>query len=162
MGASKVIAVDAVQSRLARIRDFGADETLDARNTTAQDRIKAVKNMTNGLGADLAIEVSGSPQLIDEGLRMLRRGGRYLEIGCVSTESQATMDFSTVVLNEITVVGNLNYEAWVIPRVLKFLQSTMDVFPFKEIVTHKFPLAQASEAIKVADQRSGLRVALVP
>lgn len=162
MGAEKVIVEDKVRSRLETIRKFGADETVEVQGTDSAERIKTVKELTGGRGADLAIEVSGAPGLIDEGFRMLRRRGRYLEIGCVSSESQATIDFSTVVLNELKVLGNLNYEAWVIPQVLKFLQSTMDVFPFREMVTHRFSLEQASEAIKVADQRTGLRVALVP
>src|SRR5215469_7278434 len=57
MGA-RVIAVDLSPDRLARAQDFGANALMDPR---VGDVVVAIKELTHGRGADLALDTSGSP-----------------------------------------------------------------------------------------------------
>ena len=84
-GASTVIAVDGVPERLQLATAFGADAVIDITELTAErDRVKRVRSLTDGQGADVVVEVVGYPAAIDEGLKMLAQFGRYVEIGNIN------------------------------------------------------------------------------
>jgi len=58
---ARVIATSSSDAKLARLRDLGADETINYRDTPAWDA--RVKELTGGLGADLIVEVGGAGTL---------------------------------------------------------------------------------------------------
>ncbi len=163
MGASKVIVVDFVEERLKMAENLGADKTINALEYKAdQDRIKKVYELTGNRGADLVVEVAGTPKAVPEGLRMVRKGGRYLEAGCVYENSIASIDVSTISLGGLRVVGTLNYESWCIPRALEFLRRTKEKYAFERMLTHKFSLTEINEALESADQKKVVRAAVKP
>src|SRR5690349_20759608 len=70
MGAARVIIIDGVEERLALARAFGATDVVDMReHPTQDDRIKAVKKLTDDWGGDIVMELVGNPKVVDEGLR---------------------------------------------------------------------------------------------
>ena len=81
MGAGRVIAVGAPENpRLALAREFGAEATVDIeRHTTPEARIKAVRDIVGGWGADVVMDCSGHPTAGPEGIEFLRDGGTYVE-----------------------------------------------------------------------------------
>ena len=81
MGAGQVASIDAIPQRLELARDFGADLTLNVAETTKEERVEAVWELTDGVGADVCVEVVGVPGVVQEGLELLRPGGRYLMMG---------------------------------------------------------------------------------
>ena len=82
MGAGKIVAIDGVPERLDLARAFGADITIDIRDVADQaERVRLVREATGGHGADVCVEVAGVPGVVQEGLEMLRIGGRYLWMG---------------------------------------------------------------------------------
>ena len=82
MGADRVIVVDRLAERLALAKSFGADHTVNASEiNTADKRVDAVMDLTDGFGADVVADFVGYADVIPEGLRMLRGGGCYLEVG---------------------------------------------------------------------------------
>jgi threonine dehydrogenase-like Zn-dependent dehydrogenase len=72
---------DVLEERLAFIRAFGATDTINVRERTDAEIIQEVRKLTNGFGVDCALEVAGVPEVIPTGLKCLRTGGRYIEIG---------------------------------------------------------------------------------
>ncbi|MGY4419978.1 NADPH:quinone reductase-like Zn-dependent oxidoreductase [Bradyrhizobium sp. JR6.1] len=83
MGAGRVICVGAPETpRLALARKFGAEATVDIEQLkTPEERIKAVRDIVGGFGADLVMDCSGHPTAGPEGIEMLRDGGTYVEMG---------------------------------------------------------------------------------
>ena len=83
MGAGRVIAVGAPENpRLALARDFGAEATVDIeKHRSAEARIKAVRDIVGGYGADVVMDCSGHPSAGPEGIEFLRDGGTYVEMG---------------------------------------------------------------------------------
>ena len=87
-GARQVIAVDGVRDRLELATAFGADHVIDLTELTeVKQRVKRVRELTDGKGGDVVVEVVGHPSAIDEGLKMLAQYGRYVEMGNINMES---------------------------------------------------------------------------
>jgi threonine dehydrogenase-like Zn-dependent dehydrogenase len=83
MGAGRVICVGAPEEpRLRLARKFGAEATVDLDAfTTPAARIKCVRDIVGGFGADLVMDCSGHPTAGPEGIEFLRDGGTYVEMG---------------------------------------------------------------------------------
>ena len=93
MGASCVIVVDQIPGRLELARAFGADHTLNIKEMPERrDRVKQVRQWTEGVGADVACDFVGFPAVIPEGIEMLRSGGTYLEIGTISRGAKIDLE----------------------------------------------------------------------
>jgi L-iditol 2-dehydrogenase len=60
---------------------MGADLVLDVEGTSARERRSVVMETTQGRGADVAIEASGNPAAVSEGLDLVRDGGTYVIVG---------------------------------------------------------------------------------
>ena len=89
MGAGQVIVVDRIAERLALAREFGADATIDLTELPdPADRVRFVQERTEGRGADVALEVAGVPAVVQEGLDLLRFGGRYCLVGNIVAGGQ--------------------------------------------------------------------------
>ena len=168
MGASCVIVVDPIPGRLELARAFGADHTINIKEMPERrDRVKQVRQWTEGVGADVACDFVGFPAVIPEGIEMLRSGGTYLEIGTISRGAKIDLEPALLVWGSKKIVGVIQYDPWVIPRALDFLVRTRERFPWSRIISHKFPLTQINEAFAASewhnkDTLNITRAALVP
>ena len=152
MGAGTVIVIDQVAERLELARAFGADHTLSlAEVPDRRARIKQVRDWTGGRGADLACDFVGFPPVVPEGVEMLRHGGRYLEIGCISRGRTVEFDPSSLVWGSKSILGVVMYDPWVIPRALEFLGRSRGRFPFDRLVSHVYPLDRIDDAFRDAE-----------
>lgn len=80
-GASTIVAVDGNSERLKLAKDMGADITI---NINDQDPVAFILELTNGKGADVAIEALGKEQTFQNALKVLRRGGKLSSVGIYS------------------------------------------------------------------------------
>jgi len=152
MGAGTVIVIDQVAERLELARAFGADHTLSlAEVPDRRARIKQVRDWTGGRGADLACDFVGFPPVVPEGVEMLRHGGRYLEIGCISRGRTVEFDPSSLVWGSKSILGVVMYDPWVIPRALEFLGRSRARYPFDRLVSHVYPLDRIDDAFRDAE-----------
>jgi threonine dehydrogenase-like Zn-dependent dehydrogenase len=152
MGAGRVIVIDRIPGRLALARAFGADHTLSlVELATAEARLKAVRDLTDGLGADVVADFVGYPEVVAEGLRLLRSGGTYLEVGSIAPGNVFSYDATALVRGNTRLVATSNYSPWALGEALAFLERTRDRFPFGKIISHVYPLEKISEAFVQAD-----------
>src|SRR5437867_3530049 len=77
-GASRIIAVDLVDSKLKLAREFGATDLVNGKQTDAVD---AIKSLTGGFGVDYGFEVIGIPSAIRQAFDALKRGGKAVIVG---------------------------------------------------------------------------------
>jgi threonine dehydrogenase-like Zn-dependent dehydrogenase len=162
MGAGQVIVIDKLKDRLELAREFGADHVINADETDSKSRVAEIKKLTRDIGADVVAELVGSPVVLEEGLEMLRPGGRYLWIGNINLGLKGEIDPAQAVRGAKTIMGVIVYEPWVIPRTLGFLKRTLHKYPYQKIISHKFKLTDINQAFEKAYQRQVIRVALVP
>ena len=162
-GAAIVIAVDGVPERLQLATEFGADAVIDITELTSEkDRVKAVRKLTDGQGADVVVEVVGHPAAIDEGLKMLAQFGRYLEIGNINFGKTFEFDPSRFVFSNKTMIGVSLYDPAVLSRALQFLAQYQDRLPFERLAAAQYSLDDINDAFAAAASRRDVRAAIVP
>jgi len=75
MFGARVIEIDAVPNRLDMEKKFGADETISINQyTTLDERTEKIMTLTNGIGADVVMELSGVPAAFAEGIHLIKSG----------------------------------------------------------------------------------------
>ena len=162
-GASRVIAIDGVDERLELIKDFGADDVIDIREyETPESRVNAVRDLTNGLGTDVTLELVGHPGVVREGLDMTAQGGRYLEIGNINVGWDTQFDPSVIVFKSISMIGIAHYRAEDLKNALDFLIESKGRLPFDRVLSHQFPLSKIDEAMEQQNAGHITRAALIP
>ena len=158
-GASLVIGVDSVPRRMEVARHLGADVVL---NYKEQDVVAEIKRLTGG-GADVAIEALGTGPTFESSLRCIRPGGTVSSLGVYSGHLTLPLDAIAAGLGDHTVVTTL------CPGGKERMRRLMNIvaakrFPFRELVTHSFALADIEAAYDLfANQRDGaMKVAIRP
>ena len=152
MGAGQVIVIDGQSSRLELANQCGADHAIDIKEyTTPESRVERVKQLTEGRGADIVVEVVGYPQVVPEGLEMLRRGGTFVEIGNIWPNSTVSLDISKILWAVTRIVPTTHYDPYILPVALDFLVRTKDRYPLTKMMSHKFPLEEIGRAFEQAE-----------
>ena len=143
-GATQIFLTGMEPFRLNIGKQMGADYTL---NVTEVDAVQFVKEKTGGLGADVVVEMSGAPRAMQDGIAMLRRGGRYCFFG-VFKDNLVPTPLNDIVFNGgrfYGINGRLMFDTWF--TVSNLLSSKrLDVTP---VVTHKMPLTNFEEAFEL-------------
>ena len=139
-GASRVIAVDVNERRLALARQMGAHDAC-----RPDEAPKTVMENTSGYGVDVVLEMSGVPSAIHQAFALVRVGGRVQMLGIPAKPMD--VDFATeVIFKGITiygVVGRRMYDTW--HQMTRFLRS--GEFDPTPVITHRFPLDEFDAAI---------------
>jgi threonine dehydrogenase-like Zn-dependent dehydrogenase len=162
-GAEQVIVIDGLEDRLELARAFGADQIIDLKTyATPEDRIKRVKQLTDGWGADVVLELVGHPRVIPEGLMMLGSGGTYVEIGNICQGPTCTFDASILVHGGKRILGVMWYDAQSLWKAVQLLSRRQDRYPFQRVLSHKYPLREIDTAFAEQDAGRVHRAALLP
>lgn len=150
-GAGLVVAIDGIPARLETARRFGADAVIDMGEADARERVNRVLSMTEGWGADVVVEVAGVPEAVSEGVRMLGRGGRYLELGNINPRHTYKADPSLLTGFNRSMHGVSLYPATALARAVDFLARARERYPFDALVSHTFALEAITEAFERSD-----------
>lgn len=162
-GVAQIIVIDSIESRLELGREFGAHVTLNlAEFPTAEERIRRVKALTDGAGADAVLEVTGLPHVLPEGIAMLASGGTYLEVGNINQGKTVAIDPSQLVHGGKSLLGIMWYEPQSLQKALQLLSTRGDAYPFHKILSHRYPLQEINAAFRDQDSGAIQRAALLP
>ena len=150
-GARTVIAVEPNEFRRDLAKKMGADLLIDP---AREDPVDAVLAATDGLGADVVLEMSGVPAVIDQGTRMLQHGGRISLLGLPPGE--VSLDLTEqVIFKEARIYGVTGRELFRSWQQTTTLLAT-GMVDLSAIITHRFPLESFEEAFDaVAGGRAG-------
>jgi alcohol dehydrogenase len=161
-GCRRIIVTDILDQRLEFIKAFGATQTINVRNMADTEVAQAILDLTNGFGVDCALEVAGISSLIPQGLKCLRMGGSYIEIGNSFPNANFTYDACDIVWRRLTLKGIHNYDAKHLRMGIDLLAMTHHLFPFKDLVTHSVGLEEINEGFQLAQSGEAIRVAVWP
>lgn len=151
MGAHKVIVLDRLDNRLSLAEEFGADHTINIEEwNTAEARRECVWELTEGRGADIAIELVGRAELLVEGISYLTNGGTFVEIGDIVPGRTVAFDPSTMLRGK-KIVGSSMYRPSIIPMIMEMLVNNRDQVPYHKIVSNTYPLAEVNRAFEEAE-----------
>ncbi|MEU6465789.1 zinc-dependent alcohol dehydrogenase family protein [Streptomyces sp. NPDC046976] len=150
----RIIAVDLAPARLEAARRFGADAVADVREAPHQ----LVADLTDGLGADVAIEAVGVPDTFELCTRVVRPGGHVANVGVHG--KPATLHLEDLWIRDVTITTGL-VDTYSTPTLLKMAAAGR--LPTGQLVTHTFPLEQMERAYDVfarAAETGALKVVL--
>lgn len=145
-GAGQVITLGAPAARLEMAEAFGASSTLSIEGTTAEDRIAEIRDRTRGRGADIVLEFTGVPAAVNEGLELIRKGGRYMLVGQLGSK-ETTLQPSMIVKKNLQVLGSFSGDARSYWKALQFLASHPEL-PFEEMITNRYRLDEVNTAME--------------
>jgi L-iditol 2-dehydrogenase len=160
LGAREVIAVDAIASRLELAQKLGATETLNLLETTAAERLERVQSLTGGVGADVVIEFAGVPAAFEEGIELVRRGGKLVEAGHYSDSGAATVRPHTVCRKDLDILGMWGYPPMQFEVAIQFLRET--TLPIRDLVTSHVALAETEDGIRSLGDEGVFKVIVRP
>ena len=146
MGA-KVIALDISPQRLERAKEFGADEIV---NPGSNDPVAAIKELTHGKYADLALDTSSNPEARANAIKSTKVWGTMCFVG---EGGDVQIDVSPMLLRrQMTLVASWTFSNIIQAECAQFcVDRKVDV---DKLFTHKWTLDQAEEAYKLFDKQS--------
>ncbi|MFB0523834.1 MAG: zinc-binding dehydrogenase [Candidatus Bathyarchaeia archaeon] len=160
-GASEILVIGGTEKRLVMCKKFGATMIINRRETTLEEREKIIFDITEGRGVDVAYECSGSVNAFMEGLRHLRIGGTYVVPGFGVPSGEAMVDcYRFITRKNLKIQGVWVSDTSHLYQAVKLVQSKK--YPFKEFVSHRLPLTEATEALRLVDERKAVKVVLLP
>lgn len=141
-GASLVIAVDTIDSALERAKKVGADEVI---NPLTDSPIKKIKDLTGGMGVDLALEFIGLRETIEQAIQCIRIGGRVVVVG-LGPEIICLPPSTTFVRTELSVLGSYGSTTSEIQKVIGLIGSGK--LSLSDSITERFALEEVNKALE--------------
>jgi L-iditol 2-dehydrogenase len=155
---SMVVTSDLYPQRLTISTSYGLGNSIDASRT---DVVKAVRELTDGRGADAAILAVGGNGLIRTAMDAVRPGGRVL-LFAQTVHGEATFDPGAVCVDEKTLLGSYSASAELQEDSVRFVMNReMDL---QRLISHRFSLSRSVEALNLAahPQPDSMKIVIQP
>jgi S-(hydroxymethyl)glutathione dehydrogenase / alcohol dehydrogenase len=148
-GARQIIAIDLLDSKLERARDFGATHTV---NASTDDPVETIRAMTNG-GVDYAFEAIGLPVTVEQAFEAIRNGGVATVIGVTNPATRVSLPVFPLI-SEKTLTGSRmgsNRFKVDLPKLIDlYFQGRLQV---DELISHRVGLNEVNEAFAALVER---------
>jgi 2-desacetyl-2-hydroxyethyl bacteriochlorophyllide A dehydrogenase len=145
---SRIVAYGVREEELELAQLLGATEIVLAR-----DGAQA------GPELDLVVETAGAPVAVDLATQLCRPGGRAVLLGIAGEGRTLTLPSDLLVGKDMTLMGSIAYRASTWSRVVGLVaDGVLDLDP---IVTHRFPMSDFEEAVRLMDDRHGIVAKIV-
>jgi len=169
-GVTHVYCADVDRARLAWVPRFGGTpvETPPDGAHTATEPVAGALTGYAALaaahpgGVDVVLEVCGARQVVGPGLEALRTGGQYLFVGLVHPDSALSLTAEQVIRRCWTLRGFHNYAPRHLEQAIAFLAATATTYPYEDLVSAPYALADLEAAVAEAGTRRHLRVSVRP
>jgi len=123
--------------------------------------VKLVKEITNGRGVDLAVEVAGTVEAFSEGPYYVRVGGAYAVAGIAEPRELVPFDvFRDVARKNLHMQGVWVSDTSHLRQSLSLV--TRDPEGFAALVTHRFSLDEATQAMETVANRKAMKAVIIP
>jgi threonine dehydrogenase-like Zn-dependent dehydrogenase len=161
LGANLVIMIGKHWNRLEHAKDFGADFAFNISESDQRIVAKEVFKLTGGLGVDVIVDCTGEPSSLTQGLDMLKRGGTFIEIGCILHKGTVEIDPALqLTAKDLWLIGQYYAPPQQYERDLRLLSSKR--MPFHRMLSCRFKLTEAEEALKAHLSRKWLKLMIQP
>jgi propanol-preferring alcohol dehydrogenase len=154
-GASLVIAVDTIDSALERAKKVGADEVIDPRKDSP---VKKIREMTGGMGVDLALEFIGLRETIGQAVTCIRTGGRVVVVG-LGPDEVILPPPTQIVRTELSFLGSYGSTTSEIQSVIDLVASGK--LNLSDSITERFPLEEVNKGLEHLHKKIGNPIRIV-
>jgi 2-desacetyl-2-hydroxyethyl bacteriochlorophyllide A dehydrogenase len=156
MGVGKIIVTgtDADGDRLEAAAKFGAHCVI---NSSKEDAVARVKELTKGCGANVVYDATGFFGAVPQAVQMVAKRGRICVIGLPAKPSEIPL--TPVSMREISIIGSRAYgnSTW-----FKAVNMLANGVKIDDVASYVFPLPDFEKAMKLLDDKKGLRILLEP
>lgn len=147
-GASRVIAIDIRDDKLEAARELGATDLV---NAAKADVGQAVRELTGGIGVDVAIEAFGHSSTFESALQSVRPGGRVALVGLAPSGTEAHFEITPFVRRKISILGSFGGRARTDMPLLLALAASGRIDPGR-FISRRYPLEQAAAAFEALER----------
>lgn len=160
-GAEQIVLVGGTASRLEICHAMGATLLLNRHETTDLERQEAIQSITHGRGADIVIEASGSVAAAQEALDVVAQGGQLLLVGFGTPVSDMKLrPFEQVVRKNVSLRGVWVSDVGHTLQALSLVRQHPDLFD--QLITHRYPLEEATRGLQSVTDRRAMKAVLLP
>ena len=150
-GAGLVIAIGAPPDRLRLAKEMGADVTLGL-DLPQADRLARIGSLSNGHGVDIGIEAAGSARAVEEGLNLVRDGGRYVIAGHYTDAGPSAINVHEQINRKhLEIRGCWGSEPTHFVRALEILERHASSIPWRNIGAKVYALDELNQALADAE-----------
>ncbi|MCM8774275.1 MAG: alcohol dehydrogenase catalytic domain-containing protein, partial [Candidatus Omnitrophica bacterium] len=160
VNAYPIVAMDILDKKLERSRDFGATHTININFT--HNLNKEIKDITSGWGVDYVFITVGNSEAITKGCEIVNRGGKIIIVGVPKLTTQVALNVLPIVKEERKFIGSWMGSTCLkidIPKLIKLYQRGN--LKLDELITHRYPLSQINDAIKEVEEGDVIRNLIV-
>ncbi|HSK88054.1 MAG TPA: zinc-binding alcohol dehydrogenase, partial [Anaerolineales bacterium] len=159
LSGARVFGVDMIEKRLDLAKELGAIEC--GFNPREGSPAEKIKEMTNGRGADVTIEVSGSAKALNEAVRATAYSARVVVMGFFQGEAQGLLlgeEFHhnriSLVCSQISNVDPALSHRW---DRIRLIHTIMELqargsLNLRPVITHVIPFKQAAQGFQILDE----------
>ncbi len=157
-GAFKVILLGSPPLRLEFGKKVGSDVTIDIKDLEPKERIDKILDVSEGRGADVTIEATGTPNAIPEGFEMTREGGKYIILGQYTNVGEVEIN-PHIHINKkhLTIKGVWGTDFSHLHRAVKFLLMVQKKIPIDEFITNIRSIENAQEGLEDVERLSTIK-----
>jgi 2-desacetyl-2-hydroxyethyl bacteriochlorophyllide A dehydrogenase len=150
---ARVFAVDGIEERRSLAEGLGA------RALVPTEAWEAIAAETDGLGADVVVEAAGSPGALDAAMDLARGRGMVSVVGA-HFEPDFPLDNGRMFAKELTMRWSIGDSLVHRQRLIEMISAGRLDPP--AVVTHRLPLAEATEAYRLFDNREATKIVMTP
>lgn len=140
-----VIAADMLETRRELARRFGAAKALDP---ATEDAAEALREATEGRGADAVIVAAAAPGIVDEAIRISRPGARILLFAQTAAGERVELEGAAICAQERTVLGCYSADIDLQEEAARLVLEGH--LPVEDLISHRLPLGQIQSGIHMA------------
>jgi L-iditol 2-dehydrogenase len=157
MSGARVISTETDENRRILAEKSGADAVI---SPASGDCVKKIMELTDGRGADIAVDATGIPSVWENAVRMVRKGGSVLFFGGCAPGTEVRLDTCLVHYSNITIKGVFHHRPY-------YVEKALDVLARKEInplpvITDEMPLSELPAALKRMMEKKSSKIAVKP
>jgi len=146
--------------RLKLAEQFGADYAIDIDDYTPKERIMAVKELTDGFGADVVIEAVGLPDTWELAFKMTRKAGTTLFFGGCPSGAKITLDTERIHYEDLTLKGVFHHTPMSVLKAHRLISSGK--FDGRPLITDRMPLSELEDALLRMGRGECIKMAITP
>ena len=154
-----VIGLSRDKSRLEMAKRFGADFVI---NADTENPAEVVSQITHGKMANIVMDVTGNPSGAELALSLAGKRATLVLPG-IYKGKKASLNLDEAVFREIRILGVFSHDFRAVEPAIKMVRQAK--YPFRELITHRFPLKDAEHALRLVAGEEGempLKVVLDP
>ncbi|KAL9248800.1 Succinate-semialdehyde dehydrogenase (acetylating)-like protein [Drosera capensis] len=156
-GASIVVAVDISDEKLQKAKLVGATHTV---NALQEDVVEKIKEITGGVGVDIAVEALGKPRTFLQCTQSVRDGGKAVMIGLADSSARGEVDINRLVRRQVKIIGSYGARARQdLPKLIKLAET--GTFNLTAAVSRKYDFEDAGKAYEDLNKGSIIGRAVV-